>query len=297
MNRTKQITTVTLVGAVVNVLLTIAKCLAGIFARSSAMLADGIHSLSDLLSDAVVLVFVKLSGKERDEDHKYGHGKYETFATLVISVMLLVVAAELMSSGISKIEDIINGVEVPAPGMLALWAAIISILAKEFLYQYTVRVGRKIDSPMMIANAWHHRSDALSSIGSLLGIAGAIFLGKQYIILDPLAACVISIFIIVMSVKMSIPAIKELLEVSLPKEKEARIAEIIRSVSGVVGLHELKTRQVGSGIVMDAHLVMDSELSLRQAHDISKNVEAALHAEYGDNIQISLHLEPEDDSE
>ena len=297
MNRTKQITTVTLVGAVVNVLLTIAKCLAGIFARSSAMLADGIHSLSDLLSDAVVLVFVKLSGKERDEDHKYGHGKYETFATLVISVMLLVVAAELMSSGISKIEDIINGVEVPAPGMLALWAAIISILAKEFLYQYTVRVGRKIDSPMMIANAWHHRSDALSSIGSLLGIAGAIFLGKQYIILDPLAACVISIFIIVMSVKMSIPAIKELLEVSLPKEKEARIAEIIRSVSGVVGLHELKTRQVGSGIVMDAHLVMNSELSLRQAHDISKNVEAALHAEYGDNIQISLHLEPEDDSE
>lgn len=297
MNRTKQITTVTLVGAVVNVLLTIAKCLAGIFARSSAMLADGIHSLSDLLSDAVVLVFVKLSGKERDEDHKYGHGKYETFATLVISVMLLVVAAELMSSGISKIEDIINGVEVPAPGMLALWAAIISILAKEFLYQYTVRVGRKIDSPMMIANAWHHRSDALSSIGSLLGIAGAIFLGKQYVILDPLAACVISIFIIVMSVKMSIPAIKELLEVSLPKEKEARIAEIIRSVSGVVGLHELKTRQVGSGIVMDAHLVMDSELSLRQAHDISKNVEAALHAEYGDNIQISLHLEPEDDSE
>ena len=297
MNRTKQITTVTLVGAVVNVLLTIAKCLAGIFARSSAMLADGIHSLSDLLSDAVVLVFVKLSGKERDEDHKYGHGKYETFATLVISVMLLVVAAELMSSGISKIEDIINGEEVPAPGMLALWAAIISILAKEFLYQYTVRVGRKIDSPMMIANAWHHRSDALSSIGSLLGIAGAIFLGKQYIILDPLAACVISIFIIVMSVKMSIPAIKELLEVSLPKEKEARIAEIIRSVSGVVGLHELKTRQVGSGIVMDAHLVMNSELSLRQAHDISKNVEAALHAEYGDNIQISLHLEPEDDSE
>ena len=297
MNRTKQITTVTLVGAVVNVLLTIAKCLAGIFARSSAMLADGIHSLSDLLSDAVVLVFVKLSGKERDEDHKYGHGKYETFATLVISVMLLVVAAELMSSGISKIEDIINGVEVPAPGMLALWAALISILAKEFLYQYTVRVGRKIDSPMMIANAWHHRSDALSSIGSLLGIAGAIFLGKQYIILDPLAACVISIFIIVMSVKMSIPAIKELLEVSLPKEKEARIAEIIRSVSGVVGLHELKTRQVGSGIVMDAHLVMNSELSLRQAHDISKNVEAALHAEYGDNIQISLHLEPEDDSE
>ena len=297
MNRTKQITTVTLVGAVVNVLLTIAKCLAGIFARSSAMLADGIHSLSDLLSDAVVLVFVKLSGKERDEDHKYGHGKYETFATLVISVMLLVVAAELMSSGISKIEDIINGEEVPAPGMLALWAAIISILAKEFLYQYTVRVGRKIDSPMMIANAWHHRSDALSSIGSLLGIAGAIFLGKQYVILDPLAACVISIFIIVMSVKMSVPAIKELLEVSLPKEKEARIAEIIRSVSGVVGLHELKTRQVGSGIVMDAHLVMDSELSLRQAHDISKNVEAALHAEYGDNIQISLHLEPEDDSE
>ena len=297
MDRTSKVTFVTLVGSVVNIILTVFKIFAGIIGHSTAMVADGLHSLSDLLSDIVVIVFVKISSKGRDKDHDYGHGKFETFATLIISLMLIVVAANLMSGGIGKIRLILDGGEVNSPGMIALWAAVASIALKEILYRYTIIQGKALNSPMMIANAWHHRSDAFSSIGSLLGIAGAIFLGDKFVILDPITGCVISVFIFVMAVKMSVPAIKELLDVSLPDDIEAKIEETAKSIPGVIDLHELKTRREGPGIVMEGHLVLDSEISLKQAHDISKKVEEALRKEFGSETQISLHLEPEDDSE
>ena len=297
MDRTAKVTFVTLVGSVVNIILTVFKILAGILGRSTAMIADGIHSLSDLLSDIVVIVFVKISAKGRDKDHDYGHGKFETFATLIISLMLIVVAANLMSGGINKIRLILDGGEVSSPGMIALWAAVASIVLKEVLYRYTIIQGKALNSPMMIANAWHHRSDAFSSVGSLLGIAGAIFLGDKFVILDPITGCVISIFILVMAVKMSVPAIKELLDVSLPDEVEEKIEATAKSVKGVVDLHELKTRREGPGIIMEGHLVLDSEISLKEAHDISKKVEESLRKEFGPETQISLHLEPEDDAE
>lgn len=297
MDRTAKVTFVTLVGSVVNIILTVFKIFAGVLGRSTAMIADGIHSLSDLLSDIVVIVFVKISAKGQDKDHDYGHGKFETFATLIISLMLIVVAVNLMSGGINKIRQILDGGEVSSPGMIALWAAVASIVLKEILYRYTIIQGRALNSPMMIANAWHHRSDALSSVGSLLGIAGAIFLGDKFVILDPITGCVISIFILVMAVKMSVPAIKELLDVSLPDDVEEKIEATAKSVKGVVDLHELKTRREGPGIIMEGHLVLDSEISLKEAHDISKKVEAALRKEFGSETQISLHLEPEDDSQ
>lgn len=297
MSRTNKIAFVTLVGSVVNALLTAFKIVAGIIGHSAAMVADGVHSLSDLLSDVVVLVFVRISGKGRDKNHDYGHGKFETFATLIISLMLLVVGANLMSSGIASIKKILGGESVEAPGMIALWAALLSIVSKEILYRYTAVQGRKLDSPMMVANAWHHRSDALSSVGSLLGIGGAILLGDKFVILDPLAGCVISIFIIVMAVRMSIPAIKELLDVSLPDEMEDEIERTAKGVPGVVDLHELKTRREGPGIVLEGHLVLHSDISLEQAHSISKQVERALRDRFGDSTQISLHLEPENDSQ
>lgn len=297
MSRTNKITFVTLVGSVVNALLTAFKIVAGIIGHSAAMVADGVHSLSDLLSDVVVLVFVRISGKGRDKNHDYGHGKFETFATLIISLMLLVVGANLMSSGIASIKKILGGESVEAPGMIAFWAALLSIVSKEILYRYTAVQGRKLDSPMMVANAWHHRSDALSSVGSLLGIGGAILLGDKFVILDPLAGCVISIFIIVMAVRMSIPAIKELLDVSLPDEMEDEIERTAKGVPGVVDLHELKTRREGPGIVLEGHLVLHSDISLEQAHSISKQVERALRDRFGDSTQISLHLEPENDSQ
>ena len=297
MDRTAKVTLVTLIGSVVNIILTVFKILAGILGRSTAMIADGIHSLSDLLSDIVVIVFVKISAKGRDKDHDYGHGKFETFATLIISLMLIVVAVNLMSGGINKIRLILDGGEVSSPGMIALWAAVASIVLKEILYRYTIIQGRALNSPMMIANAWHHRSDAFSSVGSLLGIAGAIFLGDKFVILDPITGCVISIFILVMAVKMSVPAIKELLDVSLPDDVEEKIEATAKSVKGVVDLHELKTRREGPGIIMEGHLVLDSDISLKEAHNISKKVEESLRKEFGSETQISLHLEPEDDSQ
>lgn len=297
MDRTAKVTLVTLIGSVVNIILTVFKIFAGVLGRSTAMIADGIHSLSDLLSDIVVIVFVKISAKGRDKDHDYGHGKFETFATLIISLMLIVVAVNLMSGGINKIRMILDGGEVSSPGMIALWAAVASIVLKEILYRYTIIQGKALNSPMMIANAWHHRSDAFSSVGSLLGIAGAIFLGDKFVILDPITGCVISIFILVMAVKMSVPAIKELLDVSLPDDVEEKIEATAKSVKGVVDLHELKTRREGPGIIMEGHLVLDSDISLKEAHNISKKVEESLRKEFGPETQISLHLEPEDDAE
>lgn len=297
MDRTSKVTFVTLVGSVVNIILTVFKIFAGIIGHSTAMVADGLHSLSDLLSDIVVIVFVKISAKGRDKDHDYGHGKFETFATLIISLMLIVVAANLMSGGIGKIRLILSGGEVSSPGIIALWAAVASIALKEILYHYTIIQGKALNSPMMIANAWHHRSDAFSSVGSLLGIAGAIFLGDKFVILDPITGCFISIFIFVMAVKMSVPAIKELLDVSLPDDVEAKIEETAKTIPGVIDLHELKTRREGPGIIMEGHLVLNSEISLKEAHDISKKVEEALRKEFGSETQISLHLEPENDSE
>lgn len=297
MDRTSKVTFVTLVGSVVNIVLTVFKILAGIMGRSTAMIADGIHSLSDLLSDIIVIVFVKISSKGRDKNHDYGHGKFETFATLIISLMLIVVAANLMSGGIGKIKAILGGEQVSSPGMIAFWAAVASIIFKEALYHYTIIQGKALNSPMMIANAWHHRSDAFSSVGSMLGIAGAIFLGDKFVILDPITGCVISIFILVMAVKMSVPAIKELLDVSLPDEVEQQIVSTAKSIQGVIDLHELKTRREGPGIIMEGHLVLLSDISLKEAHNISKKVEECLRKEFGPETQISLHLEPEDDAE
>ncbi len=297
MDRTSKVTFVTLVGSVVNIVLTVFKILAGIMGRSTAMIADGIHSLSDLLSDIIVIVFVKISSKGRDKNHDYGHGKFETFATLIISLMLIVVAANLMSGGIGKIKAILGGEQVSSPGMIAFWAAVASIIFKEALYHYTIIQGKALNSPMMIANAWHHRSDAMSSIGSLIGIGGAIFLGNKFVILDPVTGCVISIFIFVMAVRMSVPAIKELLDVSLPDEVEERIEATAKTIPGVIELHELKTRREGPGIIMEGHLVLHSDISLKEAHNISKKVEESLRKEFGTETQISLHLEPEDDAE
>lgn len=297
MDRTSKVTFVTMVGSVVNIVLTVFKILAGIMGRSTAMIADGIHSLSDLLSDIIVIVFVKISSMGRDKNHDYGHGKFETFATLIISLMLIVVAANLMSGGIGKIKAILGGEQVSSPGMIALWAAVASIVFKEALYHYTIIQGKALNSPMMIANAWHHRSDAMSSIGSLIGIGGAIFLGNKFVILDPVTGCVISIFIFVMAVRMSVPAIKELLDVSLPDEVEERIEATAKTIPGVIELHELKTRREGPGIIMEGHLVLHSDISLKEAHNISKKVEESLRKEFGTETQISLHLEPEDDAE
>lgn len=296
MNREKEIRKITLWGSLVNVLLTIFKIIAGILGRSAAMIADGIHSLSDLLSDIVVLVFTHISSKGKDRDHSFGHGKFETLATLIVSVILVVVGAELMSSAIRSIIGLCNGEPIPKPGFIALIAAAVSILAKEILYHFTVKVGRKTGSTVVIANAWHHRSDAFSSVGALLGIGGAMILGSHWTVLDPIVSCLISITIIVVAVKMALPSLAELLETSLPEEVEMEIVEIASAVAGVDDIHELKTRRNGISFIIDAHIAVNPEMSVVEAHDIATDVEDALRARYGQETQINIHVEPAADA-
>ena len=293
MQREKEIRRITLWGAVMNIVLTAGKIVAGIFGRSAAMVADGIHSLSDLLSDAVVLVFTHISSKGKDRDHSFGHGKFETLATLIVSIILVTVGGNLMSNGIRSIIGVFNGIEIPKPGYIALIAAAVSIASKEWLYHVTVRVGKKTGSTVVIANAWHHRSDALSSIGSLIGIGGAIVLGDKWTVLDPLASCLISIAIIVVAVKMALPSLAELLETSLPEDIEQEIIRIASSVKGVNDIHDLKTRRNGISFIIDAHIVVNPEMSIVEAHDISTDVEEALRMKYGPETQLSIHVEPD----
>ena len=295
-DRGKEIRRITVVGAIVNIILTIFKIIAGALGRSAAMVADGIHSLSDLLSDIVVLVFTHISSKGKDKNHSFGHGKFETMATLIVSVILVAVGAKLMADGVASIIGVMNGNSIPLPGSIALWAAIGSIIFKEILYHATIRTARRTNSPVVLANAWHHRSDALSSIGALTGIAGAMILGEKWTILDPIASCCISIAIIVVAVKMSLPSLAELLETSLPEEIEKDIISIANSVQGVENIHELKTRRNGISYIIDAHIVVDPHISVTEAHNIATEVENALREKYGNETQINIHIEPDQDS-
>lgn len=290
--REKEIRKITLIGAVVNIVLTAFKIVAGMLGRSAAMIADGVHSLSDLLSDVVVLVFTHISSKGRDRDHSFGHGKFETLATLIVSLILMAVGGKLMAGGVQKIIAVMNSETIPVPGLIALWAALASIIAKEILYWVTVRVGGKVNSPVVIANAWHHRSDAFSSIGALAGIGGAILLGEKWTILDPIASCCISIAIIVVAVKMALPSLSELLETSLPEAIEEDIKQTAASVPGVEDIHNLQTRRNGISFIIDAHVVVDPTISVVQAHDIATAVEDALRSKYGAETQVSIHIEP-----
>lgn len=296
-DREKEISRVTIWGAASNLLLSVMKLLAGIVGRSSAMVADAVHSLSDLVTDVIVLIMVRLSARGRDKDHDYGHGKYEPLATAAISIILVIVGAELMAGGVRKIKTILEGGDIPTPGFIALAAALLSIAVKEVLYQWNSRVGKRLDSTAMVANAWHHRSDALSSIGSAIGIAGAMILGGKWIILDPIVACIISVVIIVVAVRMSLPALKQLTDASLPDDVEERIVGIIGSVGGVDNVHELKTRRNGPDHIIAAHLVVDPQMTVSEAHDIMTKAELLLKEEFGPKTQVSLHVEPNVDSD
>ena len=292
MNREREIFKVTLVGSVANVLLTAFKFVAGIVGHSAEMTADAVHSLSDLLTDAVVLLFVHISGKPEDCGHDYGHGKYETLATTIIGFALAAVAVGL---GYKAVESLLywkEGGVLEAPGMLALWAAEVSVVLKEAVYQYTVRRGRKLNSPAVEANAWHHRSDALSSLGTLAGIGGAILLGSRWTVLDPLAGLVVSVFILRVAWKLLKQGLDELLEASLPESVEQEILDIVTAYPDVCDPHHLRTRRIGSRYAIELHIRMDGNLPLETAHDRTCEIEQALKERFGATTHITLHVEP-----
>lgn len=290
--RTKIAKRVTWIGFFVNLFLTLAKLFAGIIGKSAAMTADAIHSLSDFLTDIVVIAFVNISGKESDENHHYGHGKFETFATLIIALVLFGVGAGILITGVGKIILSIGGNQIEQPGMIAFWAAIISIVSKEILFRYTLKVGKEITSDAVIANGWHHRSDAFSSIGTALGISGAIFLGENWRILDPIAGVIVSFFIMKVAIDLSIPSIKELLESSLSVEITTEIEGIISSHPEIIRYHHLRTRKIGSIYAIDVHIKIDKETTFVRSHDIASELETELRNRFGKGTQTSIHTEP-----
>lgn len=283
---------VTIVGAVLNLVLIIFKMLAGILGRSGAMVADAIHSLSDFVTDVIVLAFVRISNKPRDVDHDYGHGKYETLATALIGVLLFVVGVGVLAGGCSSILAYLRGETLGQPGMVALWAAVVSVVTKEWLYRYTRAVGRRANSKAVVANAWHHRSDALSSVGTMVGVGGAILLGEDWRVLDPLAAVVVSVFILKVSVDLVRPCVDELLEKSLPEDMERDITRLVLSAGGVAHLHNLCTRRIGNNVAIEFHICMDGNLSLTEAHRTASHIEELLREAYGERTHIVIHVEP-----
>lgn len=290
--REKKIYRVTLIGSAVNALLIVLKFIAGIFGKSSAMIADAVHSLSDFITDLIVLIFVKIAGKPRDKGHDYGHGKFETFATMIIGIILAVAGIGLMINGIELVLKSIKGQTLEQPTMLALIIALISIISKEWLYRFTIKTGKDVNSQAVEANAWHHRSDALSSGGTLFGVAGAMFLGPHWRILDPLAAIVVSLFIIKSGYDIFKPAVNELLESSLPEDQEKEIRKIVECVPGIENVHNLRTRRIGNGIAVDMHVNMNGEISLNEAHSKATVAETTIKQKFGKNAIVTIHMEP-----
>lgn len=283
---------VTWIGMIWNVLLTIIKFIVGFTAKSSALVADAVHSLSDFASDISVLIGLKIASKPVDQDHNYGHGKFETLAAIIVGVMLFAVGIGILWNSITIIYDHFNGEPLMRPGTIALYAIIASILVKEGLYQYTVESGKSLRSQVLIANAWHHRSDAFSSIAVLIGVSGAILLGDRWVILDPISAALVSILILKVAAQTSYDSFNELMEVSLSKEHQKEILMLVADVPGVNIPHNLKTRKIGNTIAIDLHIKVDKDLSIIKAHDISTLVENKLKASFGEDSFISIHVEP-----
>lgn len=293
MKREKEIYKVTLVGSVVNIILLLLKFLAGILGRSSAMIADAVHSLSDFVTDIIVLVFVKISNKPKDQTHDYGHGKFETLALTLIGVALMAVAIGIVVKGALKIAAWANGEALEAPEMIAFGAAILSIVMKEAVYRYSIIKARKLNSKAVEANAWHHRSDALSSIGTAVGIGGAVFMGSRWTILDPIASVVVGAFIIKVAFDLLKNGFGDLMEQSLPDSVENEILELVANVPGVSDPHNLKTRRIGNHYAIELHIRMDGGITLNEAHDKASEVEQLLRRRYGEETHVAVHAEPE----
>ena len=294
MERSRQIYKVTLVGGVVNVVLLVFKFVAGIMGHSAAMVADAIHSLSDFVTDVIVIFFVHISGKPQDKSHDYGHGKYETLAMTIIGIALLLVAIGIVYGGATKVVAWVGGAQLQAPGLLALGAAVVSIVLKESTFRYSMVEARKLHSQAIEANAWHHRSDALSSVGTAIGIGGAIFLGQKWTVLDPIASVIVGLFIIKVAVFLLRDGIGDLMEHSLPDEVENEILQLTASVQGVAEPHDLRTRRIGNHYAIELHILMDGNMPLREAHDKASEVEDLLRSHYGEDTHIAVHVEPKE---
>jgi cation diffusion facilitator family transporter len=286
---------ITLLGMALNLLLVGAKIAAGVLARSSAVVADGFHSLSDVATDIALIVGLRFADKPPDGNHKYGHGKIETISALSVAAVLAFVGGKLLYDGIGKTMAILDGEIPPVPGWLAVGVAVVSVIVKEWLFRRTRTIGEETENRALMANAWHHRSDALSSIGVAVGVSAAIILGGKWLILDPIAAVEVSVLILGAAVSIAKDCFAELMETSLGAEVEEDIRKISLKVDGVLDPHQIRTRRIGKDIAIDMHIHVERGMSITSAHDICTEVEDSLRERFGDSTFVTVHCEPTDE--
>jgi cation diffusion facilitator family transporter len=290
--RTREGVFVTLVGLGVNGVLTAGKYAAGILGRSGAMIADATHSLSDILTDVVVLLGLGYTCKPADEEHAYGHGRVETLTAAFCGLVLLIAGLGIFFKGIADILRVVQGETLPRPGRVALYGAAGSIVLKELLFRYTFAKGRAIDSASLRANAWHHRSDALSSMGALLGIGGSLAGGERWAVLDPAAAVAVSAFVLYAAASLFWDSVREVLDTSLGASRLDWIGKTALAFPEIFEIHQVRTRKIGFYVAVEAHILRDGRLSLKRAHDVASALEEHLRAVLGRNALITLHTEP-----
>ncbi len=281
---------VTLVGMFVNIFLSLAQLIGGFFAHSQALIADGVHTLSDLASDIVVLIAAKLASKDADEDHPYGHGRFETVATVILGVALASVAVGIAMNAFSRL---MNPEHLLQPQPIAILFAVLAIISKEGLYHYTMHVAKKIDSKMLRANAWHHRSDAISSILVTIGVAGSVFFKIPW--LDAVAAILVATMIFYMGIRLILDSTMELVDTALEPEKTEEIRAFISGIEGVEQTHMLRTRKMGNNVLADVHIQVNSYLSVSEGHYIAERVIYLLRQKFPEMHDITVHIDPEDD--
>lgn len=280
---------VSVVSIVVNIVLSVIKLLAGIIAGSAAMISDAVHSASDVFSTFVVMIGVFLSGRKPDKEHPYGHERIECVASVILAVVLAATGLGIGYSGVQNIISSGNGADLKVPGMLALAAAVVSIIVKELMFQYTARAAKKINSGALMADAWHHRSDALSSVGSFIGVLGAR-LGAP--ILDPIASLVICLFIEKAAFDIFKDAMDKMIDKSCPDEIAEKMKETILSTDGVIGIDEFRSRLFGSKIYVEVDISMDSSITLVEAHNTAEAVHRTIEKDFPSVKHCMVHVNP-----
>ncbi len=291
---TKRIYSVTLRGTVINVLLLVLKFAAAIFGHSAAILADAVHSLSDLLTDIIVLISVKLGIRPHEKPNDFFHGKFELMSTAVVGLILFVIGLLLCYFGMRDTIRAFQGTVFERPGYIALFAAILSIILKEWAYRFTIRTARETGALILAANAWHHRSDAYSSIGTTIGIFFAMILGERWRVLDPITSVIVSIFIMRVAVRLIFNAINVSTDTKLPEDIEHDILDIANSEEGVGEVHHLMTRRMGDDIGVEMHIYMPGHLTISQAYQHTTSIEQKLREKYGPNTYVGIYIEPDE---
>ncbi len=291
--RTAEANCVTWLSIGVNTVLIIGKLLAGIIGCSAAMIADAVHSASDLMTDIAVLIGMKLANRPEDEDHPYGHGKYETLAAVIIGSVLLGVGLLIIYQAGHTLWHAFHDHRLPhPPALLALWAGLLSIVVKEALYQVTARVARRTQNDALLANAWHHRSDAFSSIGTSIGVGAAALFGGKWALLDPIAAILVGLLLVKIAWNILHDSVDKLLEQGMSPAENARILDLTRQVPGLSDPHELRSRRVGTVAVIEMHFYVPPEMTVQESHDITMQVEHTLRADFGQSAILTIHVEP-----